>query len=176
MEPGLHTLGCSPILEVLKRGLGACRFWLLADPAERIPLRQKGLRSGALFNLASWKGALACMGTGPGMGTALGTGAVESLGSAGRGPVGAEGGGEKSAADCGGDAMSECHTGSARVVAERGTITVGFRPVGADIGVGVEKRLISYTRDALTGTCFGEFRVVLATPTPFDTDGCCCCG
>lgn len=116
---------------------------------------------------------------GPGIWVAFGTGAVESLGSAGRAPVGAGGGGEKGAAERGvkggGETMSERHRGSARVVAERGTITVGFRAVGADIGVGVEKRLISYIRGDLTGTCFGEVRVVPTTPTPFDMGGCCCC-
>lgn len=162
---------------MLKRGLGTCRFWLLADTAERIPLGERGLRSGALLNcFPAWKGTLACMGTGPGLGIALATGAVVSLGRAGRAPVGAGGGREKGAADCGvsggGEARSERHRGSARVVAERGTITVGFRDVGADIGVGVEKRFISYTRGALTGTCFGGIRVVL---NPFDIDGFCCC-
>lgn len=171
---------------MLKRGLGACRFWLLAETDERIPVGERGLRFGALLNcLAAWKGALACMEKGPGMGIALRTGAVESLGSAGSAPVEAGGvgenwaggGGQKGAVDCGvtggGEAMSERHRGSARVVAERGTITVGFRAVGADIGVGVEKRLISYIRGALTGNCLGEFRVVPSTPTPLDSDGCC---
>lgn len=81
------------------------------------------------------------------MGTALGTGAVENLGKAGSAAEGAGGGGEKGAvgrgATGGGEVMSERHRGSARVVAERGTITVGRKAMGADIGVGVENRFIS---------------------------------
>lgn len=41
-----------------------------------------------------------------------------------------------------GEVMSELNKGSPKVVCARGAITVGHI-VGADIGVGVEKRLIS---------------------------------
>lgn len=43
----------------------------------------------------------------------------------------------------GGEATSCLQMGSARVVAERGMMTFGVSEVGADMGVGVEKRLIS---------------------------------
>lgn len=88
--------------------------------------------------------------------------AEDILGRAGRAAVGAGGGGENGAAGLGatggGEVTSLRHIGSPRVVAERGAITVGVREVGADMGVGVEKRLISYTRPALMGTCFGGLR------------------
>lgn len=108
------------------------------------------------------------------MWTELGTGAVDILGRAGRAAVGAGGGGENGAAGLratgGGEVTLLRHIGSPRVVAARGAITVGVRDVGADMGVGVEKRWISYTRLALTGTCFGPLRELPVKPTPF----CCC--
>lgn len=87
-----------------------------------------------------------------GRGWALGTGLAEIFGSSGRPPArgngtlagtGAEtgaGGGDWGAG--GGDVMSERDMRSPSVVAERGAITFGAM-VGADIGVGVENRLIS---------------------------------
>ncbi len=102
--------------------------------------------------------------------TELGTGAVDIFGRADRAAVGGENGAAGLGATGGGEVTSLRHIGSPRVVAERGAITVGVRDVGADMGVGVEKRLISYTRLALTGTCFGALRELPVMPTPF----CCC--
>lgn len=88
-----------------------------------------------------------------GRGWALGTGLAEILGSSGRPPARGNGawagtgatetgagGGDRGAG--GGDIMSEREMRSPSVVAERGAITFGVM-VGADIGVGVENRLIS---------------------------------
>lgn len=77
------------------------------------------------------------------------------MGSGGRAPAGA-GGGEIWAG--GGDTTSGRHMGSPSVVAERGAITAGLRDAGADIGVGVEKRLMLWTRAALMGICLGAVR------------------
>lgn len=46
-----------------------------------------------------------------------------------------------------GEMISDLHSGSPSVVADRGTMIVGEGPVGG----GVEKRLISYTRGVLMG-------------------------
>lgn len=61
------------------------------------------------------------------------------MGSSGSLPVGT-GGGERDVG--GGETTSKHRKGSPSVVADLGAITAGLRVAGADMGVGVEKRLM----------------------------------
>lgn len=105
-------------------------------------------------------------------GTELGIGVAENFGRLGRpatweggkagvGALAATGAGLEVKGPGGGEVIPERVKRSPSVVAERGAMTLGVS-VGADMGVGVENRLISYTRAVLRGICFG---VVNELPT-----------
>lgn len=96
------------------------------------------------------------------LGVGFAVGGEEKVGSCGNGAVGAGGGGGDKGEGAhwgrkgddstgGGDVRSERHSGSPRVVAERGVMILRRPGLLDGVGGGVEKRFTSHTRSVFWG-------------------------